>query len=191
MAASPAASSSPSPASVAAASSTSSPEARSRARFCFRKAARSSGEASTARRMAIEMTRSPSARRMPRTPVDSRPANTRTSPTAKRIARPSAVVSSTSWFSAASDTPTMCSSSPSFMAILPARFTLTKSDSLLRRTSPEVVANTTSNRSQLASSSGSGRIEVIASPCSIGSRFTNALPRALGSPSGSRQTFSL
>ena len=77
------------------------------------------------------------------------------------------------------------------MAILPLRLTWTKSDSLLRRTVPRVVANITSSSSQLASSSGSGMIVVMRSPCSSGSRLMSALPRACGSPIGRRQTFSL
>ena len=44
---------------------------------------------------------------------------------------------------------------------------------------------------QLASSSGSGRIEVMRSPCSSGSRLTSALPRPCGAASGSRHTFIL
>ena len=51
--------------------------------------------ASTWRRIAIEITSSPLSRRMPRTPVESRPLNRRTSSTAKRMQRPAAVVSST------------------------------------------------------------------------------------------------
>jgi hypothetical protein len=77
------------------------------------------------------------------------------------------------------------------MAILPLRRMSTKSDSLLRRTLPERVANITSYWSQLVSSSGSGRIEVMLSPGSMGSRFTNALPRDVGVPTGRRHTFSL
>ncbi len=139
----------------------------------------------------MEMTASPEASFTPRTPVDSRLWNTRTSPAAKRMQRPSAVVSSTSWSSVQICTPRMCSPSPSFMAILPARLTLTKSDSLLRRTSPEEVAKITSSRSHCASSSGSGRTVVMRSPCSSGSRLMKALPRALDAVLGSFQTLSL
>ena len=89
----------------------------------------------------MEMTSSPSCRRTPRTPVESRPLNTRTSSALKRIARPRAVVSSTSSSAVHRPTPTIRSSPSSFMAILPARFTVAKSDSLLRRTSPAWVAN--------------------------------------------------
>ena len=75
--------------------------------------------------------------------------------------RPSAVVSSTSLAVVQRPTPMMESPSSSFMAILPLRLTWTKSESLLRRTPPERVANITSSRSQVASSSGSGRMEVM------------------------------
>ncbi len=139
----------------------------------------------------MEMTLSPSARRMPRTPVESRPANTRTSSTAKRMQRPRAVVSRMSFCCALhTPTPTMESPSSSFIAILPLRLMPTKSLSLLRRTPPERVANITSYCSQVASSSGKGRIEVMLSPGSIGSRLTKALPREVGVPTGRRQTLS-
>ena len=128
---------------------------------------------------------------MPRTPVESRPLKTRTSGTGKRMHWPFAVVSSTSSASEQICTSTMCSPSSSFMAILPLRLTWTKSESLLRRTCPQAVANITSSRSQDASSSGSGMIVVMRSPCSSGSMLTSALPRAFGAASGSRQTFSL
>ena len=85
----------------------------------------------------------------------------------------------------------MCSPSPSFMAILPERFTCTKSLSLLRRTSPDEVAKTTSSRSQAASSSGRGSTVVMRSPCSSGRRLMKALPRALAKALGSFQTLSL
>ena len=104
---------------------------------------------------------------------------------------PAAVVSSTSSFSEQTATSTMPSPSSSFIAILPLRLTCTKSESLLRLTEPRVVANITSSFSQLASSSGSGMIVVMRSPCSSGRRLTSALPRACGAASGSRQTFSL
>ncbi len=139
----------------------------------------------------MEITRSSSPSRTPRTPVDSRPANTRTSPTAKRTQRPRLVVSSTSWASVQRLTPTMWSSGSSFMAILPLRLIRAKSDSLLRRTSPDWVANITSMPAQATSSSGNGRMVVIFSLCSSASRFTNALPRELGSPTGRRQTLSV
>ena len=105
---------------------------------------------------------------------------------------PAAVVSRTSSPSVQSCTPTIASSSLSnFMAILPLRFTWTKSESLLRRTVPALVAKTTSSSPQLSSSSGSGRMEVMRSLALSGSRLTSALPRACGAASGSRQTFSL
>ncbi len=110
------------------------------------------------------MTLSPSASAMPRTPIESRPLNTRTSSTAKRMHWPRAVVSSTSSLSEQICTSTMPSPSSSFMAILPARLTWAKSESLLRRTVPRVVANITSSASQLASSSGSGMMVVMRSP---------------------------
>src|SRR5271156_3476800 len=87
--------------------------------------------------MAMEMTVSTSASRTPRTPVDSRPAKTRTSSTGKRMQRPSEEVKSTSLAVVHRPTPMMESPSSSFMAILPARFTCTKSESLLRRTPQE------------------------------------------------------
>ena len=78
------------------------------------------------------------------------------------------------------------------MAILPARFTCTKSESLLRLTPPLAVANMTSSVSQEASSSGSGMIVVMRSvPASMARMLTSALPRALGAAIGRRQTFSL
>ena len=85
----------------------------------------------------------------------------------------------------------MRSPSSSRMAILPARLTWAKSESLLRRTVPRVVANITSSASQLASSSGSGMMVVMRSPVSSGRRLISALPRDCGVASGSRQTFSL
>ena len=78
------------------------------------------------------------------------------------------------------------------MAILPLRFTVVKSESLLRRTLPLAVANMTSSVSQEASSSGSGMIVVMRSEVSCNCRmFTSALPRAFGAAIGRRQTFSL
>ena len=87
---------------------------------------------------------------MPRTPIEVRPWNTRTSVTAKRMHWPCAVVSSTSSFSVQICTSTMPSPSSSFMAMMPERRTSTKSDSLLRRTVPLVVANITSRLPQVA-----------------------------------------
>ena len=82
-------------------------------------------------------------------------------------------------------------SSSSFIAILPLRLTWTKSDSLLRRTVPRVVANITFSSSAASGSLGSGRIDVIRSPFCSGSMLISALPRDCGVVSGSRQTFSL
>ena len=105
---------------------------------------------------------------------------------------PELAVSSTSSSSVQVSTPRISSpSSSSFMAILPLRLTWTKSDSLLRRTVPRVVANITSRSAQLASSSGSGMIVVMRSPSSSGSMLLRNLPRDCGLPIGRRQTFSL
>ena len=65
---------------------------------------------------------------MPRTPIEVRPWNTRTSVTGKRMHWPSAVVSSTSSFSVQTCTSRMPSPSASFMAMMPERRTSTKSD---------------------------------------------------------------
>ncbi len=143
------------------------------------------------RRIDSAMTLSPCPSVMPRTPIESRPLNTRTSVTAKRMHWPFCVVSSVSSLSRQICTSTMASPSSSFIAILPARFTWVKSRSLLRRTVPRVVANITSSSPQVVSSSGSGMTVVMRSPCSIGSMLTSALPRACGAASGSRHTFSL
>ncbi len=128
------------------------------------------------------MTVSPSPRRMPRTPVESRPANTRTSSTAKRMARPARRGQQHVLVGACRRPRRRCASpSSSFMAILPARLIVDEvATACCGGHCPIAVANITSRRSQLASSSGSGRIEVMLSPCSIGSRFTKALPRAFG-----------
>ena len=77
------------------------------------------------------MTRSPSPSLMPRTPIESRPLNTRTSVTGKRMHWPFAVVSSTSASSVQIWTSTMSSPSSSFIAILPARLTCAKSRQLV------------------------------------------------------------
>ena len=87
---------------------------------------------------------------MPRTPIEVRPWNTRTSVTGKRMHWPPAEVSSTSSFSVQICTSRMPSPSSSFMAMMPERRTSTKSDSLLRRTVPCVVANITSSLPQVA-----------------------------------------
>ena len=75
--------------------------------------------------------------------------------------------------------------------MMPDGRTSTKSDSLLRRTVPLVVANITSRLPQVVSSSGSGMMVVMVSPGSSGRMLMSALPRACGAASGSRQTFSL
>ena len=93
---------------------------------------------------------------------------------------PELAVSSTSSSSVQVSTPRISSpSSSSFMAILPLRLTWTKSDSLLRRTVPRVVANITSSSPQLASSSGSGMMVVMRSPSSSGSRLMQGLAARL------------
>ena len=81
------------------------------------------------------------------------------------------------------------SPSPSFIAILPLRLMFSKSARLLRRTLPERVANMSCSSPQLFGSSGSGRIEVIASSCCSGRRLISALPTDCGVAAGSRQTF--
>ncbi len=141
--------------------------------------------------MAMEMTLSPLASWMPRTPMESRPLNRRTSSTRKRMAWPSAVVISTSLLIVQVSTPTISSPSSSFMAILPFWRTSTKSASELRRTVPRVVANMMSRLPQELSSSGSGMMEVTRSPCSSGRMLISALPLALAADSGRRHTLSL
>ena len=94
----------------------------------------------------IETTASLPVSLMPRTPTEARLLNTRTSVAEKRIARPELVVSMTSSsfeaMRALISVVSACSSS-NFIAILPLRITLVKSDSLFRRTVPAEVANTT------------------------------------------------
>ena len=75
--------------------------------------------------------------------------------------------------------------------MMPDGRTSEKSDSLLRRTVPLVVANITSSLSQVVSSSGSGMMVVMRSPCASGRMLISALPRACGAATGSFQTFSL
>ena len=58
----------------------------------------------------------------------------------------------------------MLSPSSSFIAMMPERRTSTKSESLLRRTVPRVVANMTSRLAQVVSSSGSGITVLMRSP---------------------------
>src|SRR6478752_2296324 len=95
--------------------------------------------------MESEITVSPSASVIPRTPMEVRLWKTRTSVTGKRMHWPPAEVSRTSSRSVQIATFTMPSPSSSFMAIMPERRTSTKSESLLRRTVPRVVANITSS----------------------------------------------
>ena len=83
--------------------------------------ARSSLVASKWRRIDSEISSSPSSSVMPRTPVELRPLNTRTSATGKRMHWPLAVVSRTSSRSVQICTSTIASPSSSFMAILPLR----------------------------------------------------------------------
>ena len=83
---------------------------------------------------------------IPRTPTEARLLKTRTSVAGKRIARPELVTSMTSSsFDAMRALISVVSawSSSNFMAILPLRMTLVKSDSLFLRTVPADVANTT------------------------------------------------
>ena len=103
--------------------------------------------------------------------------------------RPCALVSSTSFSGAQICTATMASPSSSFMAILPLRLMFSKSESALRRTLPERVANASCSAPHVSGSSGSGRMEVMTSPCCSGSRLTSALPVACGVAAGSRHTF--
>jgi hypothetical protein len=128
---------------------------------------------------------------MPRTPVESRPLKTRTSVVGKRIARPSAVTSITS------SSPCRCARSRgsrpsgSFIAILPLRLTLVKSDSALRRTSPSEVAKKIWSWSHSSSGRSTGMIAAMETPCGIGRMLTTALPREVRPPCGSRQVLSL
>ena len=140
--------------------------------------------------IAIETTASPSARRMPRTPVESRPLKTRTSVAGKRMARPSRVVSITSSSSDAMQALISRVPSGSFIAILPLRMTLVKSSSALRRTSPSEVAKTICRLAHSSSGTSTGRIAATETPAGIGRMLTIALPRALRPASGSRQVFS-
>ena len=123
---------------------------------------------------------------MPRTPVEVRPLNTRTSGTGKRRHLPARVASSTSLSSPHRLTPTRLSPSFSFMAILPLAFTLVKSARSLRRTLPAAVANIRCWPCHSPSSTGSGITVVMYSPSASGSRLTIALPRDCGLPTGRR-----
>ena len=83
-------------------------------------------------------------------------------------------------------TPIMRSSSPSFMALLPADGTFAKSLALLRLTEPAAVANMSWSFAHSSSSSGIGRMVEMVSPAASGSRLTSALPRACGAACGRR-----
>ncbi len=153
----------------------------------------------------MEMTSSPSSRRIPRTPVEVRDWNSRTSVALKRIALPLREASRTSSPSVSSATPMSrsvrsdCSSLssvsasstapvPKRIAILPLDGMLVKAAMLLRRTVPWAVANMMCSPPHSASSSGSARTVEIVSPSARGSRLTIGRPLVLGPPSGRRQT---
>ena len=138
----------------------------------------------------MDTTRSSPARRMPRTPVESRPLKIRTSVVGKRIARPMAVTSITSSFSSAMRTSTRLTPSGSFIAILPFDLTLVKSDSALRRTSPSEVAKITCSASHSCSGTSTGISAAIEVPPSIGRMLTSAFPREVRPPRGRRQVLS-
>ncbi len=129
---------------------------------------------------------------MPRTPVEVRLWNSRTSVAAKRIALPLRVASSTSSSSVSRATPISRSvaSSSKRIANLPFDGTLVNASMELRRTRPWAVANMTWSLPHSPSSSGSGSTVEMVSPSASGSRFTIGRPRACGAPSGSRQTLS-
>src|SRR5262249_34363070 len=84
----------------------------------LRYAARSSALAFTCRKIESEITLSPSASEMPRTPSEERPWNTRTSVTGKRMHWPPLAVRRTSSFSVQICTSTTASPSSSFMALI-------------------------------------------------------------------------
>ena len=128
---------------------------------------------------------------MPRTPVEVRLWNSRTSSPAKRIALPWRVASSTSSLSVSNATPISRSSDSSSkrIAILPFDGTLVNASIELRRTVPFAVANMTWSLPHSASSSGSGSTVEIVSPSASGNRLTIGRPRVAAPPSGSFQTF--
>ena len=129
---------------------------------------------------------------MPRTPVEVREVNSRTSSPEKRMALPIFVAKSTSSPASSKATPISLSllASSNFIANLPFDGMLVKASMLFRRTLPIAVANTTLSAPQLSSSSGSGKTVRIVSPSSRdGSILTMGLPRVVGPPSGSFQTF--
>ena len=142
----------------------------------------------------METTLSPSASLIPLTPVEARDWKTRTSVVGKRIALPVAVTSITS-----SDSEQMraltsvaSSSSPSnFIAILPLRMTLVKSDSAFRRTPPLDVANMICNSPHSSSGRSTGIIAAMETPGCTGSTLTMGRPRVVRDPSGNCHVFSL
>ncbi len=117
--------------------------------------------------------------------------NTRTSVVGKRIARPDAVTSITSSSSVQMRALTSSTPSGSFIAILPLRITLVKSESALRRTSPVEVAKKIWSLSQSSSGASTGMIAAMLTPVGIGRMLTIALPLAVRPPSGRRQVLSL
>ena len=153
------------------------------------------------------MTWSVPTRRTPRTPVEVRDRNSRTSVALKRIALPLRVASRTSSPSSSNSTPisrsdvSACSSLSSLLslssltpwpkriAILPFDGMLVNAAMLLRRTVPLAVANIMLRSPQPVSSSGSGRTVEIVSPSASGRRLTIGRPLVFGPPSGSRHTF--
>ena len=131
---------------------------------------------------------------IPRTPVELRELNTRTSVAGKRIARPESVtnMTSSSFDAMRALIKIVSSCSPSnFIAILPLRITFVKSDNLLRRTVPADVAKTTCRSSHSSSGRSTGMIAAIETPVGIGRMFTIALPLAVRLPSGRRHVFNL
>ena len=133
------------------------------------------------------MTSSPLASRAPRTPVEVRLWNSRTSVAAKRIALPLRVASRTSSSSVSSDTPISRSSEPSSnrIAILPLVGMLAKASIELRRTAAlggrehDVERRPTRSRPRAAAArSRSSR------PRASGSRLTIGRPRVCGAALG-------
>ena len=155
------------PASTPSSSSSASPASSntpSCARRIFRYATRSAGSASKCRMMAIDTTLSAPCSLIPRTPVDPRLLKTLISVVGKRIARPPEVTSITSSFSSAIAAFTSVTPSGNFIAILPLRMTLVKSDRSFCRTSPSDVANTICRSSHSASGASTGIRAAIDTP---------------------------
>src|SRR3546814_245861 len=132
--------------------------------------------------MESEITSSSSFSVMPRTPVEVRLWNSRTSVAAKRMALPCRVASSTSSPSVSNATPIRRSVAPSSkrIAILPLVGTLVKESMLFRRTPPRAVTNTTWRFFHSSSSSGNGSTVWMISPLASGSRLTIGRPREPG-----------